>query len=125
MDIKQEDSALKFDRFKWAMVWLLLGSGLAANYYFSSQVWAVRLIGWLILMCILAVIAGQTAKGRQALQFAREARMEMRKVVWPTRQETTQTTLVVALMVVVTALLLWGVDSILLWAMSFLTGQRG
>jgi preprotein translocase subunit SecE len=50
--------------------------------------------------------------------------MEMRKVVWPTREETMQTTLVVAGMVIILALLLWGMDSLLVWLIGWLTGQR-
>ncbi len=65
--------------------------------------------------CAAAVIAFQTSQGRKAWDFIQEARMELRKVVWPTRQEVIQTTLLIIAMVVITSLLLWAVDSFLLW----------
>lgn len=65
----------------------------------------------IIVVSILAFfVAGSTVKGRRALEFVKSARSEMRKIVWPTRQETTQTTLVVAVFVVVMSLVLWGFD---------------
>jgi preprotein translocase subunit SecE len=54
--------------------------------------------------------------------LAKEARVEIRKVVWPTRQETTQTTLIVVAVVLVMSLLLWGVDSLLGWIVSLIVG---
>ena len=51
--------------------------------------------------------------------------VELRKVVWPTRQETIQTTLIVVAMVVVAALILWGLDKVFFWLVAWLTGQRG
>ncbi len=57
--------------------------------------------------------------------FFKNARAELRKVVWPTRQETLQTALVVVAMVVVLALVLWGLDGVLVWLIGSLTGQRG
>jgi preprotein translocase subunit SecE len=97
----------------------------AANYYFSSQSVALRIAGNIIAGIALLSVASFTLQGKRFLQFAREARIELRKVVWPTRQETFQSTLVIVAVVAITALFLWGVDSILLWAVSFLTGQRG
>jgi len=65
-----------------------------------------------------------TKKGKASLEFAREARIEMRKVIWPTRHETLQTTLIVALITLVMSLILWGIDSILVRLISFITGLR-
>jgi preprotein translocase subunit SecE len=67
----------------------------------------------------------QTAPGRELWQFVTDSRMEVRKVVWPSRQETLQTTLVVAVMVVVLGLVLWLFDMILVGVLRFLTGQGG
>ncbi len=55
-------------------------------------------------------------------KFAKQARIEMRKVVWPTRQDTVRATAIIALLVLVTALILWGMDSVLLWFIGLLTG---
>ena len=118
-------SSTKLDWLKWLVAILLLIAGIVANYYYNDQPWPLRLLGWLFLLGIATAIALQTYQGKQALNFARESRMELRKVFWPTRQETMQTTLFVAIMVVVLALVLWGIDSILMWLIGWLTGQRG
>jgi preprotein translocase subunit SecE len=111
--------------FKWLLVAILFVAGIVANYYYSAQPWPLRLLGWLLLVAVMAAIASQTYQGKAALTFARESRMELRKVFWPTRQETMQTTLFVAAMVVILALILWVIDSGLMWAIGWLTGQRG
>ncbi len=122
LEFQQSD---RFNWLKWLIISLLLVAGIVANYYYSAQPWPLRLLGWLFLMMIVLFVAAQTEQGKQTLNFAREARIELRKVHWPTRQETMQTTLVVAAMVVVLALVLWGIDGILMWLISWLMGQRG
>jgi preprotein translocase subunit SecE len=67
-------------------------------------------------------VASQTAHGAAFIELARSARSEIRKVVWPTRQEATQTTLVVVAVVLVMSLLLWGLDTFLGWLASKLIG---
>jgi len=114
-----------FDWLKWLIATLLLVAGIVANYYYSYQPWPLRLLGWIFLLVIVTAVVLQTYQGRQALNFARESRMELRKVVWPTYQETVQTTLFVAAMVLVLGLILWGIDGILMWLIGWLTGQRG
>ncbi len=66
-------------------------------------------------------MAALTKKGKNAIDFARESRMEVRKVVWPTRQETIQTTLIVLAVCIVMALALWGVDGIMVRLVSLIT----
>lgn len=116
---------LRYDWLKWFIVIALIITGIIVNYYYNSQPWPLRLLGWLVLLGIVIAIATQTQLGKQTLSFMRESRMELRKVYWPTRQETIQTTLFVVAMVVVLALILWGVDSILMLVIGWLTGQRG
>lgn len=122
-DAQQSTSSL--DWLKWLAATILFIAGLVANYYYNYQPWPLRLLGWLALLAIIAGILLQTRYGKQALEFARESRTELRKVYWPTRQETMQTTLVVGAMVVVLALILWGLDGLLMWLIGWLTGQRG
>ena len=73
-------------------------------------------------LAVAAGVAAVTGKGRQFLTFAKESRTEVRKVVWPTRQEATQTTLIIAVATAIIALLLWGMDAILVRIVGFLTG---
>ncbi len=121
----KEKSADLVNRLKWLLVLILLLAGIAANYYYASIPWAIRTSIGIVLLAILAALALWTIQGAKAWEFMKAARVELRKVVWPTRQETTQTTLVVVAMVVVTALFLWGVDTLFFWAVSLITGQRG
>lgn len=120
-----QETKPKFDFLKWLLILVLLVGGVVANYYFSSTAWAIRAAIGIVIILIVLLIALQTLKGRKAWGVIKGARIELRKVVWPTRQETVQTTLVVVAMVVVTALVLWGIDSLFMWAIGWLTGQRG
>ena len=114
-----------FDWIKWIAVAILIVTGIVSNYYYNYQPWPMRLLAGLVVLAVITAIISQTYLGKQAIVFIRESRMELRKVFWPTRQETIQTTLVVAAMVVVLALLLWGIDGVLMWLIGWLTGQRG
>jgi len=64
-----------------------------------------------------------TALGQRLVSFSRESRVELRKVVWPTRQETIQITLIVLVLVFLIGLFLWLVDSLLFWGVQMITGQ--
>ncbi len=74
---------------------------------------------------LAAAVFGSSARGHAVWQFMLDSRQELRKVVWPTRQETTQTTLVVFVFVVVVGFFFWGLDLFLSWATRFLTGHGG
>jgi preprotein translocase subunit SecE len=110
------------DRLVWGLIGLLLAASLAANYYYVDFPWALRATGWILVSIIVIVLALFTAKGQEIKAFSKEARIELRKVVWPTRQETVQSTMVVAVMVIITALLLWGIDSVLMYLIATFTG---
>ncbi|MBA3662541.1 MAG: preprotein translocase subunit SecE [Gammaproteobacteria bacterium] len=115
----------RLDVLKWLAVFFLLLAGLVGNHYYSEVSLLLRLMGWFAIVALAGFVAAQTQKGRWVIRFFRDSRGELRKVVWPTREETMQTTMVVAVMVVILALLLWGLDGILVWAIGWLTGQRG
>lgn len=109
------------DLVKWLGVLVLLTLMVAANYIyeFSAVEKAASIV---VLVGLAAFIAAKTSKGAAFIEFAKEARTEVRKVVWPTRQETMQTTIIVMVATLIVALLLWGLDSILLSLVSFITG---
>lgn len=114
----------RYGALKWTIVFLFVIGGIVANSYFSNVAWAVRLAIGIVLFVVSLVIASQTEKGRIAWSFMKGARIELHKVVWPTRHETVQTTLIVVAMVVFAALVLWGLDHIFFWLVGWLTGQR-
>lgn len=123
--VENERSMRGSDVLKWFLFVTLLFAALVGNYYFRDYPFYVRTIGWGALLVVAAFIAATTEKGRWMLRFFRDSRQELRKVVWPTREETMQTTLVVAVMVAILSVLLWGVDGALVWLIGLLTGQRG
>lgn len=121
----KETEQSKYNRLKWLSVLFLLLAGIVANEYYSSLAWAVRAAIGIVLILILTGIVLQTSQGQVAWSFIKGSRGEIRKVVWPTRQETVQTTLVVVAMVVIAALILWGLDYLFFELVGWLTGQRG
>jgi preprotein translocase subunit SecE len=126
MTLKAEDQdESQLDWLKWLVSFTLLLVAVVGNYHYSQVPMPLRTLIWLAVFAISGFIASKTQKGKWMVEFFRDSRMELRKVVWPTRQETMQTTLVVAVMVVVLALVLWGMDGILVWMIGWLTGQRG
>lgn len=126
MVLKTENGeATRLDWLKWTVVLILLLAGLVGNHYYSEVSMPLRMGIWVLLLAAAGFVASKTIKGKWVIDFFRDSRLELRKVVWPTREETMQTTFVVAAMVIVLALLLWGLDGILVWAIGWLTGQRG
>lgn len=109
------------DTLKWLGVLLLVVAGIAGFYYFSDYALFLRVIGLLVVVGFIALLALGTAKGQQALAFFKGARSEVRKVTWPTRQETTQLTIIVLVVVLIAAVSLWIIDFILFRLISLLT----
>ena len=109
------------DSIKWVLVFLLLGGAIVGNYYFGDMSVLLRAGAVVAIVVVAGFIAMQTQKGSDGLAFAKEARTEVRKVVWPTRQEAVQTTGIVLVATVFMALVLWGLDSLLYALVSFIT----
>jgi preprotein translocase subunit SecE len=110
------------DKLKLALSVVPLTLAVVAFYYFGDQSMLLRVVGLLVALGISIAIALQAEAGRTALGFVRAAYIEARKVVWPTRKETMQTTIVVLIVVLIVAILLWLLDMFLGWAVRFLTG---
>ena len=112
----------RFDTIKWIFVLALVAAGVVGNSIYSDQSLLYRTLALVALAAVALFVALQTDKGRGYAVSFREARKEIRKVVWPNRQETTQTTLIVVVVVLIVALFLWGLDSFLSWAVASLIG---
>ena len=117
-----EATASRFDSVKWVAVAILVAVGVVGNSYFSDQSLLYRVLGLVALGAVAALIALQTTKGAAFWTLVKGSRTEIRKVVWPTRQETVQTTLIVVGVVLIVALFLWGLDSLLGWLVSLVIG---
>lgn len=123
LKMEQEESK-RLDWLKWLIVLVLFFAWLIGSYYYRDVSLAWRILGWLGIATAISCIAFSTQQGKWAIDFIRDSRMELRKVVWLTRQEVMQITLVVTSVVIVLALVLWGMDGILVWLVGWLTGQR-
>jgi len=110
------------DLVLWIIVLLLVGAGVYGNSYFAAESTLYRVIGLLVLAGVTGRLATLTMKGKAFVILCLEAKAEIRKVVWPTRAETTQTTLIVVVVVLVVALILWALDSLLSWLITFIIG---
>ena len=117
-------SASAGDIVKYALALLLAVAGVFAFYWFENQ-WptGVRMLAVAAGLLAGALVFMATAKGAQTREFISESRFELRKVVWPTRQETTRTMWVVIAVVILMSLLLAGMDVIIQGAVKWLLGN--
>jgi len=125
MNTRADAGAASMDTVKLAAAAVVLVAGIYGFYHFAAYSALLRVVGLLVTAGIAAAIALQTAQGRRLWEFAGDARTEVRKVVWPTRQETIQTTLVVIVMVLILGIILWLFDMMLMGILRLLTGQGG
>ena len=125
MSEKVETSSSGLDNLKLGAAILLLVGAIYAFYHFEEQLLVVRVLGLLAVAGIAVFIAAQSSTGKSIMGFISGAQSEVRRVVWPTRAETTQTTLAVLVIVLIMGILLWLFDMVLLAAIQTLTGQGG
>ena len=125
MNPKVETEGSGLDAAKLAVAAALLVSAVVAFYWFAEHSLLLRVLGLLAASGAALYVASQTLMGGRVLGFFSDARTEVRKVVWPTRQETVQTALIVLGVVVFMGIVLWLLDMLLLWAVRLLTGQGG
>ncbi len=111
-----------FNKLKWIFVALIVIGSVVGNIYFGSDSLSIRAAVLIIVAIVGLLIAKSTAQGALAWTFLKDARTELRKVVWPTRQETIQTTALVIGVVIILSLILWGVDSLFALLISGIIG---
>ena len=122
MSEKTENTSNSLDMFKWVIVIALLLGVIVANNMLGELSVLIRALGAVVAVAIAGFIASTTEKGQAFLTFAKESRIEVRKVVWPTRTEANQTTAIVLVATVFMGLVLWGIDGILVWLVGLVTG---
>jgi len=106
MDTKVEPSATLFDAAKLLLAVAILVAAVLGFYYFESAPLALRSLGVLVALGLAAVVALQSMQGQSIWKFIQAARIELRKVVWPTREETIQTTVAVLIFALIGGTLL-------------------
>lgn len=125
MTAKTESVSSAFDIVKLLFAAILVVGGIVAFYYFADQSLLYRVLGLVGILGISLLAVFTTTFGHNIWGFIQDARMEVRKVVWPSKQETLQTTLLVVVMVLIVGLILWLLDMFLFWGVRVLTGQGG
>ncbi len=110
------------DRMRWILAVLFIAVGTGGFYYFADQALLYRVLGVVALFALAAFVLSSSAHGLRLRGFMREARVEVRKMVWATRAETLQTSLVVFIAVIFMAMFLWLLDRLLAWLISGFLG---
>ena len=110
MATNSETQGSVFDTVKLLLALVVLLIGIWGFYHFAQEALLYRVLGILGAVAVALGIAATTAKGKSLVSFLGSSRSEVRKIVWPTRAETMQTTLMVFVMVVILAILLWLID---------------
>lgn len=122
MNSSVEQPKSSFDILKWVAVAALVVVGVYGNHHFSDQSILYRVIAELALGAVAVMIAFSTAPGREFWVLLKESRVEIRKVIWPTKQETMYTTGIVLLVVLFAGLLMFFLDLFLNWIASSILG---
>ena len=120
-----QQSATALDAAKLAAGVAIVAAGVAGFYLLAEQpIW----LRWILVLAALAagtLVSLQSYQGKTFWAFVQSSRIELRKVVWPNRQETMQVTIVVFAMIIVLGLFFWGLDSLLGFLTRWLAGRGG
>jgi preprotein translocase subunit SecE len=122
-EVQTSEGASAKDTALMALSILVLLAGIVAFYWYDEDALALRLAmvgGGLVAAGGLLWISWY---GREFRQFAQAARVELRKVVWPSREDTVRTTIMVIIFAIAMGLFFWVLDMILTWLIRWLTGQ--
>ncbi|MDG6779208.1 preprotein translocase subunit SecE [Thiomicrorhabdus sp. zzn3] len=123
--IEEHRASSSADTAKLLLAIAVLIGSLVGYYVYEEAHAVVRVLGVIAGVAVSAFILYQTAIGRSWFNYLSHAKREVRQVVWPTRQETVQMTLIVFVVVIIMGIFFWLVDMFFLWAVQLLTGQGG
>jgi len=112
---KNVEAGNRYDLALWLVIVAIVLGGVYANTQFVTVNVLIRAFAGIALAGVAIAIALQTVRGHGVWELAKEARIEVRKVIWPTKQELTQTTIIVVIAVIVVGIILWGIDSLFSW----------
>lgn len=121
MQISNDISVADITKQVLSVVFLVLG--IVGFYYFSDVLLVYRVISLLVVFSGVLFLLSTTGGGKKILLFILESKLELNRVIWPTREETARTTMLVFAMVFVVGFLLWMLDTFLFWGVRLLTGQ--
>ena len=113
--IEQTEGTSLADTLKLVVALLLVAGAIVGYYWFDQYPVGFRAAGMIVAVVAALGIIALTGLGRRAREFLSESQFELRKVVWPTRQETVQTTIVIIVVVMIISIILWLIDLFLGW----------
>lgn len=122
MSEKAENVSNPLDMVKWLIVIALIAGLVYANSAYETVSVLYRALAAVAIVAISLGIASTTLKGSAFLNFAKEARLEVRKVVWPDRQEVVRLTLIILAATAIVGLMLYLIDMIVVWGIGLTTG---
>ena len=120
--MSKQESFKFLDKAKWLISLSFFVVAVVGNSYYTEVAFLYRVLGVVGLIGLGIFFMALTDFGRLAIKLMSESRTELRRVVWPTRVETTQTFLIVFVSILVLALLLWGLESLLSWLTKLIIG---
>ena len=123
METREDTEPTILDTAKLVLAAAILVGSIFAYYYYADESVLLRAVGIFVAFVVAVWIGFQSAQGRTLWRFIQAARVELRKVVWPTREETMQTTIVVLVFAMIMGVFFWLLDLSLLWFTSLVTGQ--
>ncbi len=122
MNAKVESNDYPLNWLRWLVVVALVAVGVVGNSYYSDVALLYRVVALLALGLVALWVAVNTAQGSVLWNVAKESQTEIRKVVWPSRQETNQTTLIVVVLTIIMAFILWLLDTAIGYVASLIIG---
>jgi preprotein translocase subunit SecE len=125
METRVEEQPTIVDTAKLVFAIVLVLAGLVGYYAFPTASALLRALGVIVAVAAAAGVAFTSLQGRALWKFIQGARVELNKVVWPTREETIQTTIVVLVVALFGGVFFWLLDLFLLWLTTRITGQGG
>lgn len=114
----------KFEIFKWTTIFIFIFTAVIGNYYYNGFFTIIRVIIVYTLIIAAIILFFFTNKGKLAMVFIKKAKTDAKKILWPTRQESFYTTLIIFVITILTSLIFWGLDTILIFFISFFTNLR-
>jgi preprotein translocase subunit SecE len=123
MVVNMENQSPKIEAVLLGAAALLFALGLAAQFVFVAQPILFRIVGLLVAAGFSMVLIANTKFGHRAWAYWQDSIIELRKVVWPTKQETIHSTIAVLAMVFVMGLVLWSIDAVLVRLVAWIVRQ--
>ncbi|MFK5985805.1 MAG: preprotein translocase subunit SecE [Pseudomonadota bacterium] len=111
------------DKIKLYLSLIIIITSLGLFYTYSEYSILYRTLAMIVVFAVAVFIASKTEWGSELISFLRLSTVEMKKIVWPSKKETTQTTMIVGVMVLIIGIMLWIFDQFIGWGVRYLTGQ--